>query len=554
MHIRNVDDLMKSRRIKRASAISLISDDTGVPIFTLTKWFGQRNIIDSMVCDPVRRSRKGVFNREWVGSLRNLEELLSRKVRGRRRLGLKANRTWILSMARQIRKTPLVVQPSHASQIMLSRSWYYKGFLPRSNFSIRRSSNRKQADIAHARPTIYRFHCELFEKFNALPHIDPVYGHFAKRDVFNFDQIPLPFICDGDCRTVDDKGAVRVWCRQPSSGLEKRQATMHLTLCADDDAIQPKPIIIFRGTGKYIMRSSEIDEYDKRVNVLFQKCAWVDTVTALDIVKLYKSDPAFAEQRRRLMLCDNLDAHISADFVDAMNTNVGEIHLLPPNLTHLIQPVDAGPGRSIKYWMGNALDEALDDPSFLDKWSNGKFSAKERRILMTRWAGDAYEKLISSRRNERYFVKTGCLLRIDGHQNAINVQGLPNFSFPDVNATSLVINLDSSDEGSVGDSGLSDFEGSSDDGDLCDKDDSKISDHEEVFIIFDEALIASGTVHLQRRILHGIEVAESDVVVLSSEMYCEGRFGTDPFGEPITKGSYLSVNRSCIHKKTFYQQ
>eukprot|EP00474_Spongospora_subterranea_P004980 CRZ05438.1 hypothetical protein [Spongospora subterranea] len=87
------------------------------------------------------------------------------------------------------------------------------------------------------------------------------------------------------------------------------------------------------------------------------------------------------------------------------------------------------------------------------------------------------------------FVKTGCLLTIDGHQNAINVEGLPNYSLPDVNATCLVINLDSSDEGSVGDSGLSDFEGSSDDEDLWDKDDSKIGDHEEVFIVFNEGLI-----------------------------------------------------------------
>jgi hypothetical protein len=44
------------------------------------------------------------------------------------------------------------------------------------------------------------------------------------------------------------------------------------------------------------------------VNVVFQKCAWVDTQTLMDIVKLYEADPAFAEKRNRWMICDNLDA------------------------------------------------------------------------------------------------------------------------------------------------------------------------------------------------------------------------------------------------------
>jgi hypothetical protein len=74
------------------------------------------------------------------------------------------------------------------------------------------------------------------------------------------------------------------------------------------------------------------------VNVVFQNCAWVDTKTALDIVKIYENDPAFEGKRNRLMICDNLAAHIAEEFVEAMKVSVGDIHLLPPNLTHLIQP------------------------------------------------------------------------------------------------------------------------------------------------------------------------------------------------------------------------
>ena len=35
-------------------------------------------------------------------------------------------------------------------------------------------------------------------------------------------QVPLPFVNDGDRRTVDDIGADRIFVRQPGSGLEKR--------------------------------------------------------------------------------------------------------------------------------------------------------------------------------------------------------------------------------------------------------------------------------------------------------------------------------------------
>ena len=70
-------------------------------------------------------------------------------------------------------------------------------------------------------------------------------------------KVHLPFVCNGNARTLDDRGCERLWVRQPKAGLEKRQATVHLTLCAGRDAIQPKPIVIFRGNGKNIMQSDE---------------------------------------------------------------------------------------------------------------------------------------------------------------------------------------------------------------------------------------------------------------------------------------------------------
>eukprot|EP00474_Spongospora_subterranea_P005977 CRZ06435.1 hypothetical protein [Spongospora subterranea] len=107
----------------------------------------------------------------------------------------------------------------------------------------------------------FQISSEFFWQFSQSPTVDTKYGFYKPSSVFNFDQVPLPFICEGDKRTVDNKGAERVWVRQPRSGYEKRQCTLHLTLCADSQALQPKPIIIFRGAGTMIMNSSETSDW-----------------------------------------------------------------------------------------------------------------------------------------------------------------------------------------------------------------------------------------------------------------------------------------------------
>ena len=328
-----INDLRKRQGLSKRATLEKASTESGISVDTLTPWVRDEEKIRSLATIPKNGSLKGVYHRSFLSSLRNLEELLARKIRARRREGLKVKRLWAIATAKQILKMPSVVnQTCDVNRIKLSKSWYLQGFLPRHGFSIRRSTNRKQAEIGQASPTIFAHHTELLKRFQSQPHINPVYGHYAPCDVFNFDQIPLPFVCDGDSRTVDDKGCERVWCRQPGSGLEKRQATAHITMCADDDAQQPKPIIIFRGKGSYIMNSAEAAKWDTRVTVLFQECAWVDAATMLKIVKSYELDPAFADKRDRLLICDNLTAHQDDKVVTAMEEKIGKVFFPPPNL------------------------------------------------------------------------------------------------------------------------------------------------------------------------------------------------------------------------------
>src|SRR5690242_8743821 len=118
----------------------------------------------------------------------------------------------------------------------------------------------------------------------------------------------------------------------------------------------------------------------------------------LKIVKSYEQDPAFADRRDRLLICDNINSHQDAEAVQALRENTGEMFFLPPYLTHLFQPIDVGSVRSIKFHMCSSLDTELEHAAFLTKCPGGKFSASERRILMTKWLGDAHYSLDKSRR------------------------------------------------------------------------------------------------------------------------------------------------------------
>ena len=90
----------------------------------------------------------------------------------------------------------------------------------------------------------------------------------------------------------------------------------------------------------------------------------------------------------------------------------------------------------LKVKVGHAHQKWLEDEENADKWFNmdEKFSAKERRILIVCWVGEAYEELLSSEYDHlrwRVFEKTGCLMTADGSDdNLITPEGLPDYQMP----------------------------------------------------------------------------------------------------------------------------
>ena len=100
----------------------------------------------------------------------------------------------------------------------------------------------------------------------------------------------------------------------------------------------------------------------------------------------------------------------------------------------MCQPVDAGYGYSYKKLVAQSQDQWLELEDNVDLWmGNGskKLSVGDRRILITQWVGEAYEKIKSSDYDHfrwRCFQKTGCLITADGSEdNEIMPEGLKDY-------------------------------------------------------------------------------------------------------------------------------
>ena len=70
-------------------------------------------------------------------------------------------------------------------------------------------------------------------------------GRFKLSQIGNVDQTPLPLTFT-DGKTYDDMGTSNVWVCSGSSGFDKRQYSVQLTIFADGES-RVKPLIISRG-------------------------------------------------------------------------------------------------------------------------------------------------------------------------------------------------------------------------------------------------------------------------------------------------------------------
>lgn len=214
--------------------------------------------------------------------------------------------------------------------------------------------------------------------------------------------------------------------------MDKRQCT--LQVCFRPTGGQPKIGIIFRGTGKRIS-ADEKEAYHPDVDIYFQENAWADTNVSVEWVKRALTE-SVKDDERFVLFCDNLTGQVSSEFKEAVAKLGGVVWYGLPGATDLWQPVDAGYAQILKVLIGQAQRKWLDDEENAEKWygHESSFSAKERRILITHWVGEAYKKLAGSEYDNlrlRVWQKTGCLMTADGSEDGlIKPEGLKSYIVP----------------------------------------------------------------------------------------------------------------------------
>lgn len=81
------------------------------------------------------------------------------------------------------------------------------------------------------RELIQNFHQKIHQEAAVGPQIGKL-GQFTSTSMANVDQTPLPFTFTNG-PTYETKGAKTMWVQGGSSGLDKHQCTVQLTLFAD---------------------------------------------------------------------------------------------------------------------------------------------------------------------------------------------------------------------------------------------------------------------------------------------------------------------------------
>ena len=111
----------------------------------------------------------------------------------------------------------------------------------------------------------------------------------------------------------------------------------------------------------------------------------------------------------KLWLGDNLDAQCTKEYRAKMNEgNIHVMHYPPKTSDKGLAPVDNGAGRAIQKSIGDLQEEWLESDDNMEMWEGNKMTASQRRVLVSKWVGDATEALFRKRDTlKSYFAGAG---------------------------------------------------------------------------------------------------------------------------------------------------
>ncbi len=350
-----------------------VSQDHGVTPKMLRHWLSKEQ--------DIRGSKKGTKKMGCgrTAQYPDMEAELHKEFKELREKGLKVKGWWFHLRARQ-----LLSKMHPQAQFQFSSAWF-DGFKSRYDISLRAPTNCHHKSAEDKRDLVISFH-RFVRKVASRGEQTEAVGRYALRDIHNLDQSPLPFaILSG--KTYADKGQEDVWVRGAGSGLDKRQCSLQAAISADG-VPRFKPVVVFRGKGLRI-RAAEKQSYDRRVIVRFQEKAWVDEKEMKWwLHHVYK--PATQDSPRQQLLV--ADAHraqcteaIKKQVKDQCNT---QLACIPGGCTPLVQPCDTSLFGAIKFHIERIQNQHMMEN--LDAYVSGEMTASMRRVLITKWIGEAW--------------------------------------------------------------------------------------------------------------------------------------------------------------------
>ena len=288
----------------------------------------------------------------------------------------------------------------------------------------------------------------------------PVVGRIKLSEICNMDQSPMPFeYLKG--RTYAKKGDRTVRLKEGKSGHDKRQFTLQITVFADG-VTRCKPLLIFKGKpGKGdSRRRAEKLKYHPGVVVIFNEKAWANTSNLLDWVKnqyssaseypLHDDEPriialdAFAphknkgrkesqqkesEKAKAKRLAEEKLQQELRELLTKLNVTVS---IIPGGCTGYVQVLDVLVNKLIKAYIAEYEDLCIEQN--LELYESGKWSVGDRRILMTHWVAQAWEKVHLEHKDAiiKCFKSVGLSLANDGSEDhLLKIRDLPSLTFGD---------------------------------------------------------------------------------------------------------------------------
>lgn len=368
-----------------------------------------------------RRMRASVKLAQFPG----VEDHLYQKFVYRRQYqGLVVHDDWL---RREFKRCLAEIQPRGWEQTKASKGWCYN-FCRRYDITDQAKTNKKKLPLSERLQAIQGFHgWFLYDLQWSGTERSAKYGRFPALLMFHCDQIPLPFVFGG--RHSKNPRGTQCRVAQPGEGLDKRQATLHLTIRAEGRQIV-KPVLVFRGYGVRIP-AEEIVQYPDNIEVWWQPKAWVDSVTFRGLVKNFgESTAALREEHGEVMLAmDRLSGQVDPENQEALNKlNVYQV-LTPANCTDVTAPVDHHVGANLKEKIGVMYDH------WVEGWERAKepeLSAGDRRLLLANWVSVAWDSIQENEHLLRQaFVETGFLVAKDGSENhLIDMAGKEDYTVP----------------------------------------------------------------------------------------------------------------------------